>query len=124
MIMAFSRNTMIRLAAHEEGYGALEPYLNGTTAISFGNDPVALAKVIVDFAKTNKSVKLKAGILDGKLVMPDEVKSLASLPPREVLLAQVAGGLQAPLAGFAGALQGLLRNFVYCLSQIQEQKAN
>lgn len=119
-----ARNTMIRLAAGEEGTKELDPFLKGTTAISFGNDPVQLAKIIIDFAKTNKNVKVKAGILDGKFISAEEVKSLSALPSREVLLSQVVGGMQAPLSGFAGALQGLLRNFVYCLSQIQEQKAS
>lgn len=119
-----ARNTMIRLAVGEEKAAELEQYLHGTTAISFADDPVALAKAIIEFAKTNKSIVAKAGILDGKFVTAEDVKNLASLPAKEVLLAKVAGSMQAPMVGFAGALQGLLRNFVYCLSQIQEQKAS
>ena len=60
--------------------------------------------------------------MDGALLPAEKLDALAKLPSREVLLAQVVGGMQAPLTGFAGCLQGLLRNFVNVLDQIREQK--
>lgn len=117
-----AKNTFLKIAAHEKDIDALDSYLEGTTAVVFGNDPVALAKAVVDFAKDHKAVKVKAGLMDGALLPIDKLDALAKLPSREVLLSQVVGGMQAPLTGFAGALQGLLRNLVSVLDQIKEQK--
>lgn len=117
-----TKNTFIRIAAHQDDIEFLDPFLEGTTAIVFGNDPVALAKVVSEFAKTNKAIKVKAGMMDNALLPADKIDALAKLPSKEVLLSQVVGGMQAPLTGFAVALQGLLRNLVYVLDQIKEQK--
>lgn len=117
-----TKNTFIRRAANDEGITVLDEFLEGTTSIAFCDDPVSLAKAVNDFAKDHKAIKVKAGVLDGKLLPAEQVASLAKLPSREVLLAQVVGGMQAPLTGFAGALQGLLRNLVYVLDQVRGQK--
>lgn len=118
-----AKNTFIKRAANDEGINTLDSFLEGTTSIAFGNDPVALAKAVADFAKTHKAIKVKAGLVDGNLFAAAQLDTLAKLPPREVLLAQVVGGMQAPLTGFAVALQGLLRNLVYVLDQVREQKS-
>ena len=83
---------------------------------------MAPAKVIMDFAKEHKQLEVKAGLLRGKVIQPEGVKELADLPPREVLLAQVLGGLQAPIAGLVGVLNGAPRNLVYVLEAIRKQK--
>lgn len=117
------KNTLTRFAAQELGLDNLEPYLEGPTAIAFSfEDPVAPAKVIMDFAKEHKQLEVKAGLLRGKVIQPEGVKELADLPPREVLLAQVLGGLQAPIAGLVGVLNGAPRNLVYVLEAIRKQK--
>ncbi|AEG16563.1 50S ribosomal protein L10 [Desulfofundulus kuznetsovii DSM 6115] len=119
-----AKNTLTRLAANEAGLEGLDPYLEGPTAIAFGyEDPVAPAKVLAELAREFKQLEIKAGILEGKVIDVEGVRRLADLPSREVLLARVAGGIQAPLYGFAGALQGLLRNLVYVLEAIRKQKA-
>ena len=117
-----TKNTFIKLAANGEGITDLDPFLEGTSAIAFSNDPVGMAKIVSDFAKEHEAIKVKVGMLDGKVLPAEQVAALAKLPSREVLLAQVAGGLQSPMVGFAGALQGLLRNFVYALEQVRQQK--
>ena len=118
-----ARNTLIKRAANDEGITALDPLLEGTTAVSFAQDPVALAKLVSKFAKDHSSVKVKGGVIDGKLLPADRVIELSKLPPKEVLLAQVLGAMQSPMAGFAGALQGVLGNFARVLNQVYEQKA-
>ncbi len=118
-----AKNTFIKRAANDEGINALDTFLEGTTSVAFSNDPVALAKVVAEFAKTHKAVKVKVGLLDGALLPAEQLSNLAKLPPREILLAQVVGGMQAPLTGFASALQGLLRNLVYVIDQVREQKS-
>lgn len=122
------KNTMLRIAANETGLEGLDPVLNGTTAIAVSaDDAVAPAKVIYDFIKENKLEKtevltIKAGVVEGKIVGVDEVKALASLPSREVLIAKVLGSMQAPISGMVNVLQGTIRNMVYVLDAIRAQK--
>ncbi len=117
------KNTLCRIAAKNVGMEDLNQYFVGPTAIALGvEDPVAPAKIICDFAKDHEKLEIKAGMIEGKVVAVDGVKALADLPSREVLIAQVLAGMQAPIAGFVNVLQGNLRNFVYALNAIKEQK--
>ncbi|WP_227764095.1 50S ribosomal protein L10 [Zhaonella formicivorans] len=116
------KNTLTSLAAHELGLESLDAYLSGPTAIAFSHDPVAPAKVLFDFAKANKALEIKGGVLEGKVIDFNQVKALADLPSKEQLLAKVLGGMQAPLYGMAAVLNGPLRNFVYALEAIRKQK--
>lgn len=117
------KNTLTIIAAEEAGLESIIPILNGPTAIAFSyDDPVAPAKIINDFAKENKKLEIKGGILDGAYMNEDRVKALAELPSREVLLGQVARGMQAPIAGMVNVLQGTIRNVVYALDAVRQQK--
>lgn len=117
------KNTMTRIAADELGLQGLDEHLEGPTALAFSTtDPVAAAKVISDFIKENKVMEVKAGLVEGQVIDAEGVKALANLPSREVLLAQVLRGMQAPIAGMVNVLQGNIRNFVYVLDAIRTQK--
>lgn len=117
------KNTLTILAAQELDMDDLIPLLNGPTAIAFGyDDPVAPAKILSEFAKTNKVLEIKGGILEGKVLDPEGVSSLADLPSREVLLSMVLRGMQAPIAGMVNVLQGNIRNLVYALEAVRKQK--
>lgn len=117
------KNTLTIRAAEELNMDALVPFLNGPTAVAFGyDDPVAAAKIISEFAKKNKALEVKGGIVEGKIVGPEGVASLADLPSREVLLSMVLRGMQAPIAGMVNVLQGNIRNFVYALEAVRKQK--
>ena len=95
---AVSKNTLTTIAAREAGVDGIEDYLVGPTAIAFiDGDPVVVAKGLRDFARTNPLLVIKGGVLDGKFMGPDEVRKLADLESREVLLAKVAGGMQGIL---------------------------
>jgi large subunit ribosomal protein L10 len=95
---AVSKNTLTTIAAREAGVEGIEEHLIGPTAIAFiDGDPVVVAKGLRDFARTNPLLVIKGGVLDGKFLNSDEVKKLADLESREVLLAKVAGGLQGVL---------------------------
>lgn len=118
-----AKNTLTSLATKQIGLEGLDPYLEGPMAIAFGTDPVAPAKVLSEFIRETKKMEIKAGVLEGKVIDARGVKELAELPPREVLLARVLGGMQAPLYGFAGVLQGTLRSFVYALEAVRKQRA-
>ena len=119
------KNTLVQRAANEVGVKGLEPYLEGPTAFVFSSDPVAPAKIIADFVKANKlkTLNVKAGVLEGQVIGPDGVKALADLPPREVLLAMVLRGMQAPLAGMANVLQGPIRKMAYALEEVRKLQA-
>ncbi len=118
-----AKNTLTGLAAERVGFEGLAPYLEGQTAIAFGTDPVAPAKVLYEFIREFKKMEIKGALLDGNVIDATGVKRLAELPSREVLLARVLGGMQAPLYGFASVLQGTLRSFVYALEAVRKQRA-
>jgi large subunit ribosomal protein L10 len=93
-----SKNTLTTIAAREAGVDVLQEHLVGPTAIAFiDGDPVVVAKGLRDFARANPQLVIKGGVLDGKFLSPDEVRKLADLESREVLLAKVAGALQGVL---------------------------
>lgn len=113
-----AKNTLVRIAAKDLGIEGLDQYLHGTTTMAFSNvDEASAAKKIRDFFAKDKDPKfvMKAGILEGKVIDAKGVKELADLPSREVLLAQVLAGIQAPLQGVVGAVNGLLSSFAYAL---------
>ena len=117
------KNSMMRFAAKEAGVEGLLDVLVGPTAIAFcEDDPVAPAKLINDFAGEHKALEIKAGVVEGKVLDVAGVKELAELPPREVLVSKVLGGLNAPISGFANVLNANLKGLVVALNAIAEQK--
>ena len=118
------KNTMTRIAATEAGMEGLVSHLEGTTALAVSaEDAVAPAKVISEFMKKNNLedqgiLTIKAGIVEGQVVTADEVKAIASLPSREVLL----GSIQAPLSNTVGVMGSMLRSIVTVLDAVRKQK--
>lgn len=107
---AVVKNTLLRLAAQEAGLTGLDEVLNGTTAMALSDeDPVAPAKHLNDFAKDGDKIKIKAGFLEGKVIPLDEVKTLANLPSKEVLIAQVLYGFNYPLTQLAIAFDAIAK---------------
>jgi large subunit ribosomal protein L10 len=90
------KNRLMRIAAQDTIGEALSPMLIGPTAIAFGNDESATAKAVLDATRPYRVVTITGAVLGDKAISGDAVRSLASLPPREVLLAKLAGGIQAP----------------------------
>jgi large subunit ribosomal protein L10 len=104
------KNTLLKRAMDERGYGALDDFLAGPTALAFSRiDEVAPAKVLADFAKEFEAPRIKAAWVDGKVLDAQAVKQLASLPSREVMLGLVLGTLVAPLTRLLGAIEATLR---------------
>ncbi len=119
------KNTLARRALGDAQVPGLEDHLAGPTGLVLaGADPVAAAKVLADFAREFEKPAIKVGLVDGKAVTPAQVKRLASLPPRLELLGQLGGTLQAPLASFAGALNGVLMNMVGALEALRAKRAD
>lgn len=117
------KNTLARFGAKEAGYDGLSDMLVGPTAITFiKGDASGVAKALRDHAKENPLLVLKGGVIGGKTVSAADVKALADLPSREVLLAQIAGMLQAPLNKTANLLQAPMRKAAYGLKALIESK--
>lgn len=117
------KNTLTLLAAKAAQIEGAERLLTGPTAIAFNpTDPVAPAKILSQFAKENKALEIKGGILDGTVIDAAEVEKLASLPSREELLAQVLMRMQGPVYGLVNVLHGTLRGLVYALDAIRREK--
>src|SRR5947209_4389704 len=93
-----AKNTLTRIAANKRGIAALDPTLEGPTALVFaGEDIVGASKIINDFARTSRILKVKGGFLQGKVVAADQVEALANMPPKEELIATIVGALDAPI---------------------------
>jgi len=118
------KNRLLRIAATDQVAEALSPLLTGPTAIAFGNDEAGTAKAVLDATKPYaKIVRITGGVLGDKAIDADAVTRLATLPSREILLAKLAGGMQAPVGTLASLFAAPLRNLGYALSQVAEQKA-
>jgi large subunit ribosomal protein L10 len=118
------KNTLGGIAADKAGREPIKDLLSGPTAVTFcGDDLVGAAKALSDFAKTHPQLVVRGGLLDASLVDADGVKAIASLPPRDVLIAQVVGTMAAPLTGLVTVLQGTISGFVRALDQVAQQRA-
>lgn len=119
------KNTLTALAMKENGLEGLDSFLNGPTAMAISStDAVAPAKVLSEFAKKFEKLELKVGVVEGKVIDLNGIKALAELPSREVLIAKVLGGFNAPISGLVNVLNGNMRGLVVALNAIAEQKAN
>lgn len=118
------KNRLFKRIVEEKGYPKeIENSLKGFSAFAVGgNDVVQVAKILVDFSKKHKTFSVKAGVVDNNYLPQDVVKNLATLPPREVLLAQVVGTIAAPLTSFVGVLNERIRSFVCVLQAIADKK--
>jgi len=99
------KNTLMKLASKGTDLEKLDHYFEGpiAVAISYG-DPVLLAKILLEFVKTQPSLEIKVGLIQGKVASPEEVKALATLPSREVLFGQILGGIQGPASQLGAIL--------------------
>ncbi len=103
------KNTLVRRAVADTQFAGLADHLVGPLIYSVSADPVAAAKVLNDFAKTNDKLVLKAGSYAGKVLDKAGVQALASVPSREELLSKLLYVMQAPVAGFVRALDALAK---------------
>ncbi|TMV44104.1 50S ribosomal protein L10 [Paenibacillus mesophilus] len=102
------KNTLVRRATAEAELSELDSALTGPTAIAFSKDDVvAAAKILSEFAKKNEALKVKGGVVEGRVVDVDQIKDLANLPSREGLLSMLLSVLQAPIRNFALAVKAV-----------------
>ena len=106
------KNTLVRRALHELNIEGLDDVLNGPSAFAFGmSDPVSPAKIVNDFITKNKTEALqnKAGLMGTEILSDAQIKELATVPSREVLLARLLGSLQSSIAGFVRVLDAIAK---------------
>jgi len=119
------KNSIMEYACDNAGMQDMKDVLKGTTAVALSNeDYVAAARILNKYATTSKGAfSIKKGFVDGEIIDEAAVTKLAKLPSREVLIAQVLGGLNAPISGFAGVLNATLTSLVRALSAVAEKKS-
>ena len=116
------KNRLMQKAFNELGYTDFDEALNGPTAVAFANgDPVAPAKILLEKADSTKKITVKCGMVDGAYITTDGVKELATLPPKEVLLAKLLGTLEAPISGLARVLNETVAGLARVLNAIAEK---
>jgi large subunit ribosomal protein L10 len=118
------KNRLARLALQELDLPDLSEWLSGPTGVVIGHGgPVEAAKAVSEFAKTHQDRPVfKVGVLENSVLSPSDIERLAKLPPREQLLAMVAGALEAPLAAFASVLEAKLLEMSGLLTALKEKK--
>lgn len=117
------KNRLAKIAAQEAGTSELNELLEGPSALAMTiGDEVALARTFLDAVRPFRTVAVRGAVLNGKRVDADAVTRLATLPSRDVLLGQLAGGMASPLATMASLLSAPLRNLGYAMSQLAEQR--
>jgi large subunit ribosomal protein L10 len=116
------KNSLVKRALQQLDLPVPQEMLDGPTAISFCQGEIpAVAKTLQDFARDSKVLQIKGGLVEGHIITADEVSTLASMPPREVVLAQMLGSVQAPAGRIVGAVTGVMRNVLYLLQAYVEK---
>lgn len=120
---AVVKNTLARIAVRGGTHDVLKDHLKENCAIAFGfDDPVAAAKALIDYGKANKKFAMRLGSLQGKLLSEQGITDLSTLPSKPELLARVLGTMNAVPTNFVSVLANVMRNFLYALNAIKEQK--
>jgi large subunit ribosomal protein L10 len=117
------KNTLLRIASQDTSVAAFEPYLKGPLAIILNSgDVVETTKILVDFARKNSELDIKAGLLDGKLISKDQIRTLSELPSREVLLAKLLSVMVGQQTNLVNVLSAVPRSFVQVLEAYRAKK--
>ena len=117
------KNRLAKRAFDDLDLAGLEPHLSGPTGIVFGKtDAVEPARVLVDFAKENaERPAFKVGVVEGRIIGEEQFLKVEALPARDVLIAQLVGAFEGPMAAFVGALEGKLQEFAGLLDALREK---
>lgn len=117
------KNTLVRRAVSGTPFEKLADRMIGPLAYGIGQDPVAVAKVLNDFARSNEKFVITAGAMPGQVMSAKDIAALAALPSREELLARLLGTMQAPIAKFVRTLNEVPGKFVRTLAAVRDAKA-
>lgn len=119
------KKTLMKIAAKDAGFEELpDEAIEGQVGVAFSmEDEISAAKILAKFAKTNKNLKLRGGLFEGRVLSVAETKTLASLPSREELLSKILYLFKAPISGFHGVLYNTIAGFVRVLDAVKDKKA-
>ena len=118
-----AKNKLAKIALEGKPCASIANLLTGMTVLAYSEDPVAAAKVVEEFAKTNKKLEILGGAMGSAALTPDGVKAVASMPSREELIAQVVSCIGAPASNIAGAIGAPASNIAGILSTLEEREA-
>jgi large subunit ribosomal protein L10 len=121
--IAVLKNTLVSIALKGTAFESVSNELKGPLLYGFSADPVSAARVLVNFAKTNDKLVVKAGVLPGKFLSNSQIMGLANLPSRDVLLAKLLATLSAPTTNFFATLYQVPTSFVRLLSEVKQAKS-
>ncbi|MBI4686015.1 MAG: 50S ribosomal protein L10 [Nitrospirae bacterium] len=117
------KNTLAKAAAENTPISVAGDMFKGPVGIAVGYlEPVMVAKKVLEYSKKNNKLKVNGGVVEGRLCSAADIKSIADLPPREVLLSILAGVLNAPLSKMAGALSATVSSFAYAMKALEQKK--
>ncbi len=119
------KNRLAKIALEDAGMEEISGVVEEQKTIGIGvikEDPVQLAKIMMEFAKEAKGFKVSSGYLEGRVLKPERIKELSELPGREQLISMVMSMMNAPITGFVGVLSAALRNLLYAVNAIKEKK--
>ena len=118
------KNTLMKLASKGTDLEKLNDYFEGPTAVAVSHgDPISLAKILSDFQKTQPLFEIKGGVIEGRVIPPEEVKALASMPSREVIFTQILGEVQTPGIQLAGVLYSAVQQMLNIIQARVDQLA-
>jgi len=117
------KKSVLKLALKKHKLDLLCDLADDSSAITFAKgDPARTSKILYDFARADENMVIKGGYVEGEILLVDRIKELALLPPRDVLLARVVGGMKAPINGLANVLRGNIQKLVYILNAVSSAK--
>lgn len=117
------KNTLLRRAATDVGLGEISEYFKGPTAVAFGPaDPVAAAKIFHEFYGRLEKPTIRRFVFEKRTYGTSDLKAIASLPPKDVILSQLIGAIEGPISGFVGTLDAIIRELVGTVDAIAEKK--
>jgi large subunit ribosomal protein L10 len=118
------KNTLARRAAEGTPVDSARDIFSGPTGIAVGyDDPVLLAKKVLDFSNKNNKLEVKGGIIEGGICTPEQIKTISELPSREIQLSMLVGAMQSPMSKLASALNATLSRFIYALEALKDTKS-
>jgi len=126
-VLKITKARLMKIAAQKasgkvDGLGEFKDAFQDQIGLIFGQEPSAIAKSLVDFSKKNQQLSVLSALYEARVIDKQEIAQLAKLPSRDVLLAQLVGTMQAPIAGFARSLNAVLSKLAYALNAVKEQK--
>jgi large subunit ribosomal protein L10 len=117
------KNTLAKRAADQTPADAARDSFTGPVGIAFSyDDPVLLAKKILEFSKSNEKLEIRGGIVEGGVCTPAEIKTISELPSREVQLSMLVGAMQSPMSKMAGLLNATLSRFIYAMEALKDKR--